>query len=152
MISVLILCSFLYAESVADFLLTKRLENLMVQSRQKSFEKTKLGGGKQGKKFVTNSNFNKLLGANDNSTATETPSIQPIELTDITQKAQKADKPPSANERVPWHEEMLVYSLLYGKRPENHYRTSVWGSINFFSVVTVCPLYVRTIANRSLLQ
>ena len=152
MISVLILYSFLYAESVADSLLSNRPEYLMVQSRQKSFEKTKLGGGKKGKKFVTSFNFNTLLGANDDSTATEIPSIQPIELTDITQKAQKADKPPSANERVPWHEEMLVYSLLYGKRPENHYRTSVWGSINFFSVVIVCSSYIRTIANRSLLQ
>ena len=138
MISVLILCSFLYTESVADSLLTKRSEYLMVQSRQKSFEKTKLGGGKQGKKFVTNLNFNTLLGAYDNSTTTETPRIQPIELTNIAQKAQKSDKPPSANERIPWHEEMLVYSLLYGKRPENHYRTSVQGSINFSCIVIVC--------------
>ena len=37
----------------------------------------------------------------------------------------KTEKPPAANEREPWHEEMLVYSLLYGKKPENHYRTSV---------------------------
>ena len=54
MISVFILCLFLNKESVAesvDFLLTKRTENLMVQSRQKSLEKTsKPGGGKQGKK------------------------------------------------------------------------------------------------------
>ena len=50
MISVFILCLFLNAESV-DFLLTKRTENLMVQSRQKSLEKaSKPGGGKQGKK------------------------------------------------------------------------------------------------------
>ena len=67
----------------------------------------------------------------------ETPRIQAIELMENTQKAQKADKPPSANERTPWHEEMLVYSLLYGKRPENHYRTSVLGSTKKFSSTSV---------------
>ena len=34
-------------------------------------------------------------------------------------------KSPSANEREPWHEETLVYSLLYGQEEHNHYRTSV---------------------------
>ena len=44
------------------------------------------------------------------------------------QKPSKAEKVglkgPAAQEREPWHEEILVYSLLYGQE-QNHYRTSV---------------------------
>ena len=32
-----------------------------------------------------------------------------------------------ARERLPWHEERLVFSLLYGQKLENYYRTSVHG-------------------------
>ena len=58
------------------------------------------------------------------------PTLAPFDGAMVTPKPPKEStgqesKPPAANERKPWHEETLIYSLLYGKRPENHYRSSV---------------------------
>lgn len=55
-------------------------------------------------------------------TSTETSSPSP--RNSPPPKSSKG-KSPSANEREPWHEETLVYSLLYGEEEHNHYRTSV---------------------------
>ena len=59
---------------------------------------------------------------NEHSTTEWTP-VQTLTTTESS--GPPPPPPPMPNQRKSWHEEMLVYNLLYSKHQDNDYRTSV---------------------------
>ena len=110
----------------------RQLRKIVPISRPRNSGDVKTAGGKKSKDVenVSDSTTTTSTTAATKITLQTRPTLAPFDGAMVTPKPPKEStgqesKPPAANERKPWHEETLIYSLLYGKRPENHYRSSV---------------------------